>query len=164
MTRLWCQWFSYMIDVMSWCACIFIFSEVVEYLYTHMIEIWCRWASYLDVPVYVYSLKLWNICMLVWLGYDVNGFHIWLMLCLDVPVYLYSPKLWNICMLVWLRYDVVELYIWMCLYTYILRSCRIYVCSYNQAMRSLICVYNVVRFSYLCVPMFTLISYETFLK
>jgi hypothetical protein len=130
--------------------------------------------SSLDVPVYIYSPKLWNICMLVWQGYDVNGFCIWmsdvkfgcicipifsevveylyacilcfgcpwlydkLMSCFDVHVYLYSPKLWNICMLLWSGYDVVDFHVWMCLYTYILRSCGIFVCLYNQAMRSLI--------------------------
>jgi hypothetical protein len=32
------------------------------------------WFSCLDVPVYLYSLKLWNICMLVWPSNEVTDF------------------------------------------------------------------------------------------
>jgi hypothetical protein len=107
MSRLWCQWFLYIIDVMSWCACILIFFEVVEYLYACMIGIWYHWFSCLGVPVYIYSPKLWHICMLVWPGNEVNDF-----------------ILRDACMLVFPK--VTE-----CLYTSIVESIAIYVHVYN---------------------------------
>jgi hypothetical protein len=120
---LWCKYESKLSPIMTACTTwvLTMFSEILmldvliclcvlmgkSYLYIYIyisIRLFCIWFEWclvwMCLYTYVYSLKLWNIYMLLWPGYDVNNFHIWLMLCLDVPVYLYSPKLWNIYMLV----------------------------------------------------------------
>lgn len=84
----------------------------------------------LDMPVYLYSPKLWNICILVWSGYDVVDFHVWmclytcilrsygilvclhdqamrsLILYLGMPVCFCSSKFWNAYIRVWLSHMI----------------------------------------------------------
>jgi hypothetical protein len=91
-------------DFMFWCACILVFSEVVEYMYVRMIDIWCHWFS------------CWDVCMHTCILWSSGIF---------VCLYNYAMRslifmLRDACMLVLPK--VVE-----CLYTSIVKSLDIYV-------------------------------------
>jgi len=111
--RLDCIWFKW---CLSWMC-----------LYTYVL--WscgilvCLYDQVMMSMVFLYSPKLWNICMLVWSWYDVVDFQDWMYLyicilrsCgismslynqamrsliwyLEMPVCLYSPKFRNACIL-----------------------------------------------------------------